>query len=80
MIDPLQLATQILRDHPELAAPLYDLMICARDGRGALLEAELDDTMDYIFSKTPHGGKLQKEYGKRRLSGRTKTVEAPMSV
>lgn len=80
MIDPLQSATQIIRDHPELAEPLYDLLICAREGRGALLEAELDDTMDYVFSKTPHGGKLQKQYGKRRLTGRTRTVEAQMPV
>lgn len=67
MISPLQCATSILRDHPELAEAVFDLFMCARGAHGVVFDLELDEVADYLYAKTPHGTKQRELYTKRRI-------------
>lgn len=82
MIDPLKRAACILEDHPELAETLYDLFVCARESRGALMESKLDGVEEYIYSKTPHSSQQRKLYKKRRTGSpvRSVTSQAELTV
>lgn len=76
MINPLACATRILRENPDFAEPLFDLFICAREGQGARIEAELDDVEDFLYSKTPHGVDQRERHKKKRLQPATKEEQA----
>lgn len=82
MIDPLKSANRILRDNPDLADVLFDLFICARWAQGAIVEVDLDETEDYIYSKTRHAQKRKERYSKERLHGgsRSQPTKAELPV
>lgn len=67
MITPYDCVVKILDDRPDLAEPLYDLLICARSSHGAFMEAALDEVEEIIYSKTEHCKKQRDAYKKRKL-------------
>lgn len=83
MIDPRQCASQILDTDPELADPLYDLIIWIREAKGALSQAQMDQLEADIYSRTHDAETRRTQYRKMRLKippGKRKLQTAELTV
>ena len=53
MIEPVELASRLIRDQPDMAEVLFDLIVFARNAQGdPAMEADMDAAEEMLYAKT----------------------------
>lgn len=68
MIDLLETATHIAKNHPEAVTAVYDALLYMATTPDAALSTEYEETMDYLFSMTPYARAQRKAYEQTRAA------------
>lgn len=62
MIDPTKCAERILRNEPDLAVPLLDLLIWAADQPNLKDNNDYDEILESLYARTDHSRKARTAY------------------
>lgn len=76
MSSPQKNVSNILRNYPEGADALYDIILWANSSRGIVEQLEVDEVMSELYGKTSDGNKHRKDHDEKFLRvKRRNTVE-----
>lgn len=68
MIDPAKCAVEIVKNDPDLAVPLLDLLIWAANTPDLKDNNEYDEIVESLYARTDHSRKARAAYADNRAA------------
>lgn len=77
MLSPQENLSRLLRNYPEAADAIYDLLLWASSSKSIIEQLEVEELMSELYGKTSDGQKHRKDHNQRllRVRGRTSAVD-----